>query len=181
MTAMMVKIGGAQGAGTQGAGTQSGGTDSSSASASKGEYERVWSPGEFYRHKKEFNSIGDEIDKHDKERLTLDRFMRLFEADCSKNTGWNMLNNYENALLQKILYVNDLITNLQQKTNIAKAVRTQNNKLERLEKANKMGSAPLKSVGSGPQKEAGGGSPKKKKKKTGTPKKGKKGKRKKMD
>merc|ERR1711997_329330 len=51
------------------------------------EYERIWCPGEFYRHKKEFNSFGDTVD--DKEKLTLDRFMRLFEADC-KNTGWDM-------------------------------------------------------------------------------------------
>ena len=113
MTAMMIKIGGSGG------------------SVTKGSYERIWCPGEFYQHKKEFNSIGDEID--DKEKLTLDRFMRLFEADC-KNTGWDMHNEYENALLQKILYINDLITNLQQKANISKLIRTQSTKLTRLER-----------------------------------------------
>merc|ERR1719245_2416816 len=115
MTAMMVHIGG-----TKSGPTGSSFTATGTPVGSKGQYERVWCPGEFYRYKKEFNSFGDEID--DKEKMTLDRFMRLFEADCSKNTGWNMLDNYENALLQKILYVNDLITNLQQKANIAKAV-----------------------------------------------------------
>jgi len=110
MTAMMIKIGG--------------------SGATKKEYERIWCPGEFYQHKKEFNNIGDEID--DKEKLTLDRFMRLFEADC-KNTGWNMHDEYENALLQKILYINDLITTMQQKANIAKLIKTQNHKLMRLE------------------------------------------------
>jgi len=53
-------------------------------------------------------------------------------GDC-KNTGWNMHNEYENALLQKILYINDLITTMQQKANIAKLINTQNHKLMRYE------------------------------------------------
>jgi len=166
MTAMMITIGG--------------------SGATQPQYERIWSPGEFYRHKKEFNSIGDDID--DKEKMTLDRFMRLFEADC-KNTGWNMHDEYENALLQKILYVNDLITNLQQKANLQKLIRSQSAKLSRLEveesasltssrsrKSQK--SSPSAMESASPSPKPSGGSPKGK----GTPKKkAKKGKRKKMD
>merc|ERR1719192_2451547 len=118
MTAMVIAIGGSSSDGN------------STYTVKSTEYERVWCPGEFYRHKKEFNSFGDTVD--DKEKLTLDRFMRLFEADC-KNTGWNMHNEYENALLQKILYINDLITTMQQKANIAKLINTQNHKLMRYE------------------------------------------------
>merc|ERR1719410_2339617 len=113
MTAMVIAIGG------------------SGVSPQSTHFERVWCPGEFYRHKKEFNSFGDTVD--DKEKLTLDRFMRLFEADC-KNTGWDMHEEYENALLQKVLYVNDLITNLQQKANLSKSIRQMSHKMERLEK-----------------------------------------------
>ncbi len=78
-------------------------------------YKRIWCPCEFYQHKIQFNNIGDEI--KDKDKITLDRFMRLFEADCT-NTGWDMSNKYQNALLQKILYCNDLITNYKQKYDI---------------------------------------------------------------
>eukprot|EP01084_Bolivina_argentea_P109531 195803_1 len=93
-------------------------------------YQRLWSPCDFYQHKVQFNNIGEEI--KDKDKLTLDRFMRLFEADCS-NTGWDLSTEYENALLQKILYLNDLITNHQQKEEIKQLIQTQNNKLQRLQ------------------------------------------------
>jgi len=93
-------------------------------------YHRIWSPCDFYQHKVQFNNIGEEI--KDKDKITLDRFMRLFEADCSA-TGWNMSDKYQNALLQKILYLNDLITNNQQKGDIEKLIDAQNKKLIRLE------------------------------------------------
>merc|ERR550525_1998516 len=96
MTAMVIAIGGGGSKSAQTVGSTQKSTKKSMDKCT--EYERIWCPGEFYRHKKEFNSFGDTVD--DKEKLTLDRFIRLFEADC-KNTGWNMHEEYENALLQK--------------------------------------------------------------------------------
>merc|ERR550525_1272589 len=129
MTAMVIAIGGGGSKSAQTVGSTQKSTKKSMDKCT--EYERIWCPGEFYRHKKEFNSFGDTVD--DKEKLTLDRFMRLFEADC-KNTGWNMHEEYENALLQKVLYVNDLITNLQQRANLSKSIKQMSHKMERLEK-----------------------------------------------
>ena len=103
------------------------------AEAADLKYERKWTPGEFYSHKIKFNGIeNEEIGSMDKEKQSLDRFMRLFEADCSA-TGWNMGDNYQNALLQKILYLNDFITNDVQKREIEKLIDMQSNKLLKLE------------------------------------------------
>eukprot|EP00484_Ammonia_sp_Unknown_P022067 CAMPEP_0197037662 /NCGR_PEP_ID=MMETSP1384-20130603/14807_1 /TAXON_ID=29189 /ORGANISM="Ammonia sp." /LENGTH=770 /DNA_ID=CAMNT_0042467991 /DNA_START=141 /DNA_END=2453 /DNA_ORIENTATION=+ len=94
-------------------------------------YQRVWNPCPFYKNKMEFNHIGDEI--KDGNAATLDRFMRLFETDCAK-LGWNMNEDYQNALLQKILYVNDLITTYQQKKDIQELIQMQTNKLRLIER-----------------------------------------------
>merc|ERR1712228_411325 len=93
-------------------------------------YERIWCPGDFYPHKVKFNAVDDE--NMDKEKMSLDRFMRLFETDCAA-TGWNMGDNYDNALLQKILYLNDLISNDVQKRDILKLISMQSNKLIKIE------------------------------------------------
>merc|ERR1719411_308764 len=97
-------------------------------------YERVWCPCDFYPHKIKFNEI-DNDEVMDKENAALDRFMRLFEADCAA-TGWNMGDDYQNALLQKILYLNDLITNEVQKRDIQRLIDLQNTKLAKLESKN---------------------------------------------
>merc|ERR1712204_53018 len=81
-----------------------------------------------------FSKIGDENEVTDKEKITLDRFMRLFEADCAK-TGWNMTLKYENALLKKILHINDRITNAYDAAEMTRIVSTETAKLERLEDA----------------------------------------------
>ena len=78
-------------------------------------HERIWSPCEWYQYKIQFNSFDEVV--REKDKVTLDRFMRLFEIDCA-NTGWDLMDDYQNALLQKILYINDLITNHEQKKKI---------------------------------------------------------------
>eukprot|EP00485_Elphidium_margaritaceum_P005259 CAMPEP_0202699108 /NCGR_PEP_ID=MMETSP1385-20130828/12325_1 /ASSEMBLY_ACC=CAM_ASM_000861 /TAXON_ID=933848 /ORGANISM="Elphidium margaritaceum" /LENGTH=763 /DNA_ID=CAMNT_0049355969 /DNA_START=85 /DNA_END=2376 /DNA_ORIENTATION=- len=93
-------------------------------------YRRIWCPCEFFRHKVKFNDIDEEL--QDRSSVTLNRFMRLFETDCGR-IGWDMADSYQNALLQKILYANDLITNCQQKRDIKKLIQVQTKKLQRLE------------------------------------------------
>ena len=93
-------------------------------------YQRIWSPCEWYQYKIQFNSFGEVV--REKDKLTLDRFMRLFELDCA-NTGWNLTDDYQNALLQKILYINDLITNDEQKIKIKEHIQIETNQLIKIE------------------------------------------------
>merc|ERR1712204_82578 len=74
--------------------------------------------------------------------VALDRFMRLFEADCAA-TGWDMSDDYQNALLQKILYLNDLITNEVQKRDIQRLIELQNTKLSKMETKKQLSSTKL--------------------------------------
>lgn len=127
MTAIMVKVGrrGQVQAPTQ---------ESKAQESQDEEHLRVWSPGDFYRHNREFIKIGADGEVTDKDKITLDRFMRLFEADCAK-LGWNMTQKYENALLKKVLHVNDLLTNAHERAELERIVAAENEKLERIEQA----------------------------------------------
>jgi len=124
MTAIMVKVG------TRDSDEA---TEAKEAKESESEHARVWSPGDFFRHNREFSKIGADGEVTDKDKITLDRFMRLFEADCA-SAGWNMTQKYENALLKKVLHINDLISNAQEAKEMRRIVEAENEKLEELER-----------------------------------------------
>jgi len=134
MTAVMVKVGRRE-----------------EAKERESEHERVWSPGDFFRHNREFSKIGDDNEVTDKEKITLDRFMRLFEADCA-SAGWTMTQKYENALLKKVLHINDLINNAHEAAEMTRIIVTETDKLEGLEKAQKEVKESGKGRGKNPRK-----------------------------